>query len=210
MVRIRLMSRGDLAAVVQVHKGAFSGFFLEQMGAPFLRQYYATVLAYQPNLSLVAVDESGKVVGFAAGFLNPTAFYAHLRRRRIRFVPAIILALLRRPGLLQGILNNSRRVSTGGVQEARTGELASIGVHAAGSGVGSKLLETFCLRMFSKGADRIALTTDDDGNESVQNFYERRGFRNVVEERRGARLLRRYELTAPALPQVEFRPSGCH
>ncbi len=191
------MQPGDLPGVVRVHQYAFDGFFLDQMGGSFLRQYYATVLSYGASLSLVAVDPSDEVIGIAVGFLDPRAFYAHFRRCRLHFVPAIVLALLRRPGLLRGILTNTRRLATGGALGADVAELASLGVRASGSGVGSRLLARFCEEMFSTGASRIVLTTDDDANGSVQSFYERRGFRHVGQEVRGVRVLRQYELKAP-------------
>jgi ribosomal protein S18 acetylase RimI-like enzyme len=196
-VQIRPMTSSDLPAVARVHQAAFKGFFLDQMGPPFLRRYYATVMDYPNSLSLVAVDAEDEVVAFAAGFIDPAAFYAHFRERRLSFIPAVALALLRQPSLLGRILDNSRRVKSIATPGPDVGELASIGVEGKGGGVGSLLLGAFCDQMFARGASRVILTTDDADNASTQAFYERRGFRHVGEETRGSRVLRRYE-RAPA------------
>lgn len=193
-ILVRTMATADLPMVARVHGKAFRGFFLDQMGAPFLRQYYATVLAYQQGLSIVAVDQAGDIVGFAAGFVDPAGFYAHFRRRRLRFLPAIAMAVLRRPRLLKRIMENSRRVEDAGPSAADVAELASIGVSASGGGVGSLLLSEFCGRAFAEGARLVTLTTDNEDNASTQTFYENRGFRHTGDERRGERVLRRYEL----------------
>lgn len=192
-VQIRPMTSSDLPAVARVHQAAFKGFFLDQMGPAFLRRYYGTVLDYPKNLSLVAVDAEDEVVAFAAGFIDPPGFYAHFRERRLNFIPATALALLRRPSLLGRILDNSRRVGSIGASGPDVGELASIGVVGKGGGVGSLLLAAFCDRMLALGASRVTLTTDDADNASTQAFYENRGFHHVGEEKRGLRVLRRYE-----------------
>lgn len=188
------MRVADLPAVADIHRVAFSGFFLDQMGASFLRQYYATILAFPDGLSLVATGPSGEIRGFAAGFLGPEAFYAYFRSRRLRFVPAMLAAVCRRPSLLKRILSNAKRVSAAQDTEEGIGELASIGVGVRGSGIGSLLLDAFCERMFRMGAVKVTLSTDARDNDATRGFYVHRGFLERGEEQRGDRILCLYEL----------------
>lgn len=196
---IRLMRASDLDSVVRVHRQAFQGFFLDRMGPAFLKQYYATVLDYPDSVALAA-EQAGEVVGFATGFKNPAAFYAHFRARRLRFAPAILSAVLRRPMLIRLVLRNALRVEGGGGPDPRSGELSSIGVAARRGGVGSRLLSAFCEEMFRKGADRIILSTDEAENDTIRSFYTARNFRLTGVERRGDRSLCLYELDRPDAP----------
>lgn len=200
MKLVRPMTWADLPAVARVHQDAFSGFFLDQMGPAFLKQYYASILDYGQGVALVLEREPGHIAGFAAGFLDPQAFYAHFRQRRLRFIPSMLLAVIRRPSLVKRILANSRRVSSPALTSETTGELASIGVSGRGGGVGSVLLEAFCDQMFEVGADRVTLSTDAEDNRLTRAFYERRGFVLTGEELRQDRLLCLYERRAPGLP----------
>lgn len=193
---LRRMRPADLRSVALVHRDAFRGFFLDQMGVPFLRQYYASILAYDRPVAVVAVSGEGKIIGFAAGFHSPADFYRHFRSRRLGLLPATLIAVLRKPSLMGRILANSRRVSTPAQAEAHVCELASIGVSGRGAGVGSDLLEAFCSEAFASGAQRVRLSTDADDNEATRTFYERRNFTLTGEERRQDRLLCLYERTA--------------
>jgi len=204
-VVIRPMSVSDIHRVVRVHRQAFQGFFLDQMGSAFLKQYYATVLDYPQSVALVA-EQAGEVVGFATGFKNPAGFYGHFRAQRLRFAPAILLAVLRRPALIQMVLRNARRVEDRVEQGAWTAELSSIGVAARRGGVGSRLLSAFCDEMFNREVDRIILSTDEAGNDATRNFYVARNFRLTGVEQRGERSLCLYELSRPDFvprPNVE-------
>lgn len=191
-LNIRPMARGDLAAVVSVHRAAFKGFFLDRMGPAFLRGYYAAVLDYEGSVSLVATDAEGRVSGFVVGFQDPGGFYGHFRRRRLRLAPAILLAVIRRPGLLPGILRNTSRVGSetqGDAGSRRTAELASIGTAIRGGGTGSALVRAFVEEMRKRGCDTVKLTTDEAENDPVQAFYRKHGFAEAGRERRGDRTL---------------------
>lgn len=183
----------DLGSVVAIHKEAFEGFFLTRMGPRFLRAYYQAVLDFEASISLVAYDtESDRALGFAVGFRDPQGFYALFRQRRKRMLPAILLAVVRDPGLVPQILRNMRRVEAQAEQPVDAVELSSIAVGAPGRGVGGELLEAFADKARSEGAHRLILTTDAEGNDPVRGFYESRGFSLEGFETRAARRLCRY------------------
>jgi GNAT superfamily N-acetyltransferase len=184
------MGGSDLDAVVAIHKKAFNGFFLTRMGPRFLRGYYQTVMDFQASVALVAHDtESDRALGFAVGFRDPQGFYALFGQRRKRMLPAMLLAVLSDPGLAPQILRNMRRVEAQARQPVDAVELSSIAVGASGRGVGGALLEAFAEKASSKGAHRLILTTDAEGNDSVRAFYETRGFSLEGTEIRGERQL---------------------
>jgi len=191
------MEEADLPAVVRVHRKAFVEFFLTRMGPGFLQVYYGTVLSYDRSVSLVAQQHDGEIIGFITGFRDPKAFYAHLRKRRIKLIPATLAAVIRQPSLLRQVLRNAGRVSSFEPPEPRAGlaELSSVGASVQGSGVGSALVSEFCQRMFRAGAQSIALTTDESNNDRARTFYTRHGFILSGRERRGDRVLCVYTLT---------------
>lgn len=182
-------NHADISEIVSVHQIAFKGFFLDRMGPTFLGAYYRAILDYEGAILLVHRDAEGKVDGFAAGFLDPDRFYAHFRRRRMEMLPAIALALLRRPNLIFEISRNAGRVARTGELNVTAAELASIGTSRRGSGVGSRLLLAFCERSATRGADRVKLTTDRDDNDAVVRFYLDHGFEQGGVEFRGKRAL---------------------
>jgi|TARA_R100000049_G_C1939440_1_gene83445 ribosomal protein S18 acetylase RimI-like enzyme len=187
--RVRDAVESDLPEVVRVHQIAFKGFFLDSMGPRFLRAYYGAILEYGPAIFLVSIDENDELDGFAVGFQDPEAFYDHFRSRRLRLLPIIVLALLRRPTLFVEIARNTRRVAATGKGPASVVELSSIATSRLGTGIGSHLLQAFCDRGRGLGASEVTLTTDRDENASVVNFYLRHGFEKRGIELRGARVM---------------------
>ncbi len=187
--RVRDAVAGDLPDVVRVHQIAFKGFFLDRMGPRFLRAYYDAILEYGPAIFLVNIAENDELDGFAVGFQDPEAFYDHFRSRRLRLLPIIALALLRRPSLFVEIVRNTGRVAATGKGAASIVELSSIATSRLGTGIGSQLLQAFCDRSRGLGASEVTLTTDRDDNAPVVNFYLRHGFEKRGIELRGARVL---------------------
>ena len=192
-MEIRDIRPSDLEAIIEVHKIAFDGFFLTRMGTRFLRAYYQTALEFDGKIALVAAEPgTARVLGFAIGFREPQKFYEAFAGRRKQMLPAIVLAVLRDPGLVPQILRNMRRVEAQAQQPVNAVELSSIAVGRSGGGIGGLLLEGFIEAARAQGALRLTLTTDAEGNDNVRRFYETRGFILAATEMRGARTLCRY------------------
>lgn len=171
---------------------AFPKFYLTQMGSGFLRGYYESVLSYPKRLALIAI-QSDEVVGFAVGFLEPERFYAHLRGRRWRLLPAMAWALLRSPALIGRTLQNARRVQ-GTSHPPGTVELSSIAVAQSARGLGSTLLGAFLEQARTAGASSVALTTDAVNNDVVNRFYRKHGFFVCRTFDDGGRIMNEYHL----------------
>ncbi len=185
-------SDSDLNDIVQLHIKAFPGFFMTDMGAAFLQEYYQAVLEFPENISLVAIQEN-QAVGFVVGFGNSPAFYNFYRQRYSRLIRLVLLSVLRNPKLIGRVLANFKRVSsvTGDKLDV---ELSSIGVDPRFTGVGHLLIAAFAKLARERGCQSIYLTTNAEGNDRVNHFYIRQGFtleRNFLS---GERKMNQYRL----------------
>ena len=178
---VRSASVDDLDGIVEIHGLAFPGFFMTRMGSSFLRAYYALVLEYDGGIVLVAENDD-RPLGFVAGFENPGRFYAHMSWRKQRMVWPILKGLIRRPALVSRIVFNRKRVEAMGVSGAydtTLAELSSIGVDSrvASRGIGGALLEAFLTSAAAAGVKQVCLTTAAQGNDTVNTFYKKHGFK---------------------------------
>jgi ribosomal protein S18 acetylase RimI-like enzyme len=191
-------SLNNLDEIVAVHKAAFPGFFMTQLGLRFLKEYYRCVVECGYGILLVE-KENGLCLGFVAGFTSPAAFYQELSRRRGRLAIAVFSRVAARPWRLPILIANYRRTREGARPKlgASTAELSSIAVlpSVGGRGVGSRLVCEFIEAAKIARMDRIMLTTDAYDNESGNRFYKRLGFvcARTFEVRRG-RWLNEYVL----------------
>lgn len=178
---IREAKKNDLYNIIDVHIKAFPRFFMTQLGKKFLWEYYFTVLMYNSNIFLVAIDENeNKILGFVAGFLNPSSFYSFLKKRRIRLGLAIFLGILKSPKLIMRVIQNYRKVNRNiYLGEEKIVELASIAVDPeySGKGIGKSLVNRFLRAALDLGAEKVILSTDAENNDKVNYFYKSLGFK---------------------------------
>jgi len=184
----------DLREIVLLHLQAFPGFFMTDMGAAFVREYYKAVLEFSENLSFVAI-QNNRILGFAVGFGNPEGFYSFYRNRRVRLIPIVLRSLLQNPHLLGRILRNFKRVSSIKGSDSEV-ELSSIGVNpaCAGIGIGQSLIKAFLEKARQRGYRSVYLTTDAEVNERVNVFYLKQGFTLEKTSYSGSRKMNEYRL----------------
>lgn len=181
-VAIRSATRDDIAAIAEVHIVSFRGYVLTRLGKGFLRGYYSTVLDHPHGILLVA-EQTGKVVGFAAGFGDPPGFSRLLRSRTAAFLPHILAGLLRNPGIVLIVLQNALGVfrgrPVGYTPDPQDVEFSSVAVvpELQGQGVGRRLIEAFIEEARKQGVPGLYLTTDTDNNDHANRLYQRSGFR---------------------------------
>lgn len=193
----RLMVAADIYSVVKIHQEAFRGFFLAQMGTPFLKVYYRIVLAYSGSIAHVYVGRRSTVEGFAVGFIGPMAFYKKLKRSGLQLIVPILFGIILNPKLVVKVFENIKRVSDLDSERSHTFidkdtvELSSIAVSSSAKGIGSILLDAFVEDAWSRDISTITLTTNFENNELVNNFYIKHGFeKNGLETRKGRKLWR--------------------
>ena len=178
-----------LDSIVQIHLAAFKGFFLESMGARFLKVLYRGFLVESTGVCLVAI-EGKDVVGFVVGTTQPEGFFRRLLRRQWpAFVFAGTASLTLHPLRVgKKFLSALSYRGEKPVDVPNATLLSSIGVAPSGKGkgVGNTLISAFCERAQASGAPTVFLTTDRDGNDAVNQFYLLNGFklhRSFLKER---------------------------
>ena len=193
---IRKMSNTDLEEVVQVHIKAFPGFFLTLMGRQFLNNLYNSFLNDNRSICLVAQKDTF-VMGFIVGNLDPDNFFRKiLLKKGYLFFLNSVNALLRHPIMVsQKLLYALRYRGDHPVKYKNGALLSSIGVDPdlGLKGIGSHLVKAFCDEAFKGGSDVVYLTTDTIGNENVNLFYKKNGFRlEAIVEKTGGRNMNIY------------------
>lgn len=180
MTRVRDGGLSDIEQIVAIHKAAFEGFFLTELGGPFLRELYKSYMTRSGGLLRVLTDSEQGVVGFAAGASNPEEFYSLLRKdKAIVFLLKAIPSLIRRPILVikkmwYAMFYKGERP----VSRANAALLSSIAVSPdmVGRSLGSVLLSDYENIVLGFGVDSLFLTTDEVNNEGVISFYVRNGY----------------------------------
>lgn len=192
----------DAPLLARLHQRAFPDFFLSRLGEPFLVQFYLGFIDDPTAVVVVVRGDDHHPQGVAAGTTNAPGFFGRLLRRRLfGFVRASARAVLRYPSaaprLLKAVLYR------GDVPQGHEGALlSSICVDPAlsGRGIGSVLLSGWTMRARDMGVERAFLTTDAEGNDAVNAWYQRAGW--VVADQfvaAGGRLMNRYEFNLRTL-----------
>ncbi len=174
---LRPMVDADVCQVSAIHLEAFTGFFLTYLGYRFLCELYQGILQDKSGIALVYVTND-RVMGAIAGTTDPEGFYRRLLINRWwRFAWAALMPSLRQPGRIPRLL---RAFSRGAEKDVHAGcaTLLSIAVHpqAQGKGIGKKLVKAFLHKVAASNVRRVNLTTDRDGNDTINQFYLELGF----------------------------------
>ena len=176
---IETLESRHIEDVVRIHLQGFPSFFLTFLGPRFLREFYRSFLADPVGVGFVASDSAGQVIGAVVGSVDPRGYFTRLLTRRWwAFCLASIGAIARRPFCVPRLF---RAVCYRG--EAPSGPvralLSSIVVSpvAQGRGVGKVLINRWLEEARRRGACGCYLTTDAEGNNAVNSFYQKTGWR---------------------------------
>lgn len=188
----------DVRPLARLHRSAFPGFFLTELGEPFLVQLYRGYLADPTAVTVVAHGVDGSVRGSVVGTTEPAGFFHRLLKTQWPgFAVASVRAVFGRPGSTGRLLRAVRY--RGDVPSSATGALLSsvcVDVDAQGTGVGGRLVDAWTQEVHRRGVHNAFLTTDADNNDEVNSFYARRGW--VLDERfttREGRSMNRYTIS---------------
>lgn len=173
-----LKNKNRVSEVVAVHMQSFTGFFLTFLGKGFLTQLYKGFVEYEGSGLIVAVNDEDKIVGFLAYSDDLSGFYKYLIKKHIvSFAWYAGLGFLRKPKIFFRLLR-AFTYSNEAKREEKYIELSSIGVlpEAAGTGIGSKLINVLQKKFDLKRYKYIKLETDAENNKGANCFYQRNGF----------------------------------
>lgn len=192
----------EVPALAALHRRSFPDFFLSRLGEPFLRQFYLGYISDPDAVVSVARAQDGRVVGMCVGTTNPSGFFSRLLKRRfVGFLGASLLAVLRNPRYAPRLLAALAYRGDGppGLDGALLSSLC-VDPDAQNGGIGRALDEAWCVRAAELGAQSAFLTTDTDGNDAVNRFYQRRGWQlsDQYVTKQGRRMNRYWRELSPA------------
>ena len=179
--RVDKKDKRAIDRIVDIHLKTFKGFFLTFLGKGFLRLMYSCYTVHTESDLLVATEENGEILGFAAYSSNLSGLYKFmLGRKFLPFVWYAFLAFLRRPKTffrLFRALGKSKEVA----RTEKYVELSSIGVDPdyKRGGVGSALISYLKTAIDYSEFAYLTLETDADNNEGANSFYQKNGFKMV-------------------------------
>lgn len=164
--------------IAELHRKAFPTFFLTQMGKGFLYELYRGYME-DINSGIIVAKDDNHLIGFIAYSKDYSNFFKGLiRKRLINFTLYSLVALLRKPIIIRRLLRAFKK-SEDVIKEELYVELASICVdpNAQCLGVGSKLIDYLKDNVDFQKYAYINLETDSNGNDSVNRFYIKNGFK---------------------------------
>lgn len=167
----------DFSKIAQIHLKAFNGFFLSGFGEAVLRRYYRAIASFDGSVFFIEHDGDA-VVGFVCGCGNPAQFNRQfVRNNTIELAWAAAKACLHDTSFLPRLLTRGRDIGHF-PQDSGTISLLSIAVapEFSGQGLGKRLLHEFIAESAVRGYKKVYLTTDREGNDSVNGFYLGNGF----------------------------------
>ncbi len=178
---IRIANTRDVGSIVQIHESAFKDFFLTSLGTDFLELYYKAFIDSDETITLCAIEDEGKLVGFSASSILCKGFnYRLLKKNLFSFGVLSLKLLLTKPKALLRLLKNMTKKDDQNTipDDEDYAELYSIGVDSSqqGKGIGRKLIVQTESLLKEKGVKRLSLTTDYYNNHNALAFYKSMGY----------------------------------
>lgn len=200
-----------LPGMAQCHQSAFPRSFMTLMGRSWLKALYGYYLRQERGVSVVAVDESGVVIGLAVGG-DPAIRGRFLRYALYRYPHLIALGFLRsrlvRNVLLDEIQRRFMPATTASVEDPLdagwpepVGNLLSIGIVPSAQGTGSAvaLLTRFQAECAAQGYRSLTLSVTRD-NPRAMGFYGKLGWEEIRSPGESARFALRLNDVAKGSP----------
>jgi len=182
----------NVSEMADCHSLAFKGRFMTEMGHQWLCVLYRYFIKHPGGISLVAVDERNKVLGFAVGG-EPGIRDELIRYAMVRYPNLILLRFLTnslvRKVMLEVLVKKIfkrkpiirfSKNSTKQVTAIRTGNLLSICVlpECRGMGVADKLIDSFQKRCSAEGYKLLMLSVFTENARAIA-FYRKHCWREV-------------------------------
>jgi ribosomal protein S18 acetylase RimI-like enzyme len=175
---VDILRMRDVQAAAALHARSFSSFFLASLGERFLAEFYAGFVHDPDAVTAVTRDAEGRLIGTVVGSVAPEQFFSRLLRRQgVRLAVASVPAVLRNPAVAVRVLRGV--VYRGDVPINTSGALLSsicVDPTAEHGGHGRQLIDAWWQRVRERGVTSAYLTTDADGNDRVNAFYQRAGW----------------------------------
>ena len=172
---IRLAIKNDAGCIAEIHQKEIKKGFLSTLNKNFLTKIYSAIIESKDGFCVVA-EESGAIIGFAAGATNLNKFYFYFLKKY--FFQAVFLLLpqifnLRKIKKILEVLFYSKKEN--GLPKA---ELLTIAVknQFQGQGIAGQIFERFVFEMKKRGVDNFKVVVGEKLLPAIK-FYEKSGFR---------------------------------
>jgi colanic acid biosynthesis glycosyl transferase WcaI len=176
---ISQMSKADIKSIVDVHMKSFPDFFLTFLGPSFLKEFYGSFLIDKEGVGFVAKSsENQNVIGVIVGPVIPDGYFKRLLKRRWwAFCLASISAVIKKPTVIKRLFRAVfyRGQAPEGNPRSLLSSLA-VDPDIQGKGVGRMLVSHWIQEVQKRGSKGCFLTTDAEGNEGVNAFYQKLGW----------------------------------
>jgi ribosomal protein S18 acetylase RimI-like enzyme len=191
-VRWERMMGQHLPQVAAVHEACFQGYYLTRFGPPFLEAMYGWYVCTPQAIAHVALDPTGRVLGFVAGTTEASSYHRSLfRNRGGALLAALLRLLLSHPLRALGLVWERKdmlpqalsALVPGSPQAAPTDKeppaasLVSIGVlpFYRRRGIARRLSQIFLADAGERGCATVSLSVRED-NVAARRFYESLGW----------------------------------
>jgi glycosyltransferase involved in cell wall biosynthesis/ribosomal protein S18 acetylase RimI-like enzyme len=168
-VSLRSARGEDIPAVARLHRETMPGAFMSKLGERFLRRFYRALLEHRGAVLLVAEEQDGPVVGFAAAAVSMREFSREFYRRHGLAAAAAAGLRMLRGRAVHGVLESARYAGTTTDPDA---EYISMGVAAPwrGRGVARMLTRRVLVELGRLGVDTVRLMIADDNDDAMRHY----------------------------------------
>jgi ribosomal protein S18 acetylase RimI-like enzyme len=196
-LRWERMASQHLPLVAALHEACFQGYYLTRFGSSFLQAMYGWYVSSPQAMAHVALEATGRVVGFVAGTTEASTYHRSLFRHSGGAILAALLRLLmshplrtlglvweRRdmlPRALWALVARSPEAApeapAAADDESPAASLVSIGVSPSWRrlGIARRLSQTFLAEAGKRGCARVSLSVRED-NVGARRFYQSLGW----------------------------------
>jgi dTDP-4-amino-4,6-dideoxygalactose transaminase len=171
------LRKEDGQAIADLHSKAFSYFFLTSLGNKFLKVFYQSIID-DPNGIAIGIFDGHQLIAFAVGTLKKQGFYTNiLKKNFFALIWYAIPKLVTNPKRVFRLLHSLNLKETKNKKILQAACLLSICVDPSlgNKGYGKKVLAAFEQKAYLN-SNTIILTTDAEGNDSVNGFYLASGY----------------------------------
>ena len=210
-VNVRALVDADIREAALIHRGVLDMEFLSRLGPAFMRAYYRAWIEAPGSISLVALDDDGRLLGVLLGASDPATHVREMVRHRglglgiklvtyasvhPRLARDLVVTRSRRyaRGITRLLVKRLARSSNSQTQRAEpvVGEITHVLVRpeAQGRGVGRVLLDAAVSAARLAGVQELVLVTPPE--IGARYFYESLGWRaeGAMQSRSGENFLR--------------------
>lgn len=173
MTEVRFARPADAEAIAALHATRISEGFLPTLGPRFLTRLYRRITRSSRAFAVVATDDAGAVVGFAAAATDLGALYREFVLR-----DGVVAGALAAPRLVRSwrkVVETLRYPAASG--DLPDAEVLAVAVApaAAGAGLGARLVAAATDELVRRGIPTVKVVTGAD-NVAALRLYERCGF----------------------------------